>query len=90
MTMIDIGAGSDEKVSVQFSYDMYVAADTVARAEGSSIYAELREFLLGKALRRPDLLYKTDEVLPGETVCRTPAESKAHLDAILAKAGIDV
>lgn len=81
---------SAEQVSVAFDYDVYMAADTVAKDEGSSIYAELRDFLLGKALRRPDLLSKTDDVLPGETVCRTPEESRAHMDAILAKAGVNV
>lgn len=79
---------SAEQVSVAFDYDVYMAAGTVAKDEGSSIYAELRDFPLSKALRRPDLLGKTDDVLPGEIVCRTPEESRAHMDAILAKAGV--
>lgn len=81
---------STERVSATFDYNVYMAADTAAKDEGSSIYTELREFLLSKALRRPDLLGKADCVLPSETVCRTPEESRIHMDAVLAKAGVNV
>lgn len=71
------------------SLPRYAEAEKVAAARGLNLWDMLSGYIAGIAdmggADLPD--YMSDDVLPGETVLRTPEEIDAHFDRLLKEAG---
>ncbi len=79
---------SAQQVTVSFDYDAYVRADDNARRHGTSIYAQLLDFLNAHASEETD--FTSDRVLESETVMRSPEDVRAHFNGLMREALQDV
>lgn len=74
------------------SLPVYKAAALVAEKRGDNLVSLISAYLSGYAAGGADggagmdASYMSESVLPGEVVCHTPEEARAHMDRIIAEA----